>query len=249
MIIKSGCLVFVFLTFLTFASHAKKTVTLASTNWCPYTCDFNGNRHGLVGEILQSSLGTLGLDLKIEYYPWSRAIQLANQNKVDGLLTATREEAPNLLFSASPIGTYQMCFYSKATNPWRYQPDLDLGSNKLAVIQDYGYGEPLDKYINTNKSGNIISISGENSTYRLLRLLQLGRADIIIEDSKVLRWVTNTNNLDISHIKEVGCLNEQPFYLALSPNKENLELMQYLNQTLVEAFEKFKIVSAKIQIK
>lgn len=249
MIINSGCLVFVFLTFLTFASHAKKTVTLASTNWCPYTCDYNGNRHGLVGEILQNSLGTLGFDLKIEYYPWSRAIQLANQNKVDGLLTATRAEAPNLLFSASPIGSYQMCFYSKGTNPWRYQSDLDLGSNKLAIIQDYGYGQPLDTYINTNKSGNVISISGENSTYRLLKLLQLGRADIIIEDPKVLKWMAHTKKIDISYIKEVGCLKEQPFYLALSSNEKNVRLMELLNQTLVEAFEKFKIVSAKNQLK
>lgn len=234
---------FIVLIFFTLASQAKNTLTLASTNWCPYTCDFNDNKYGLVGEILQNSLLALGIGLKIEYYPWSRAIQLANQNKVDGLLTATLEEAPNLIFSKSPIGSYQMCFYINDTNTWIYQSNIDLGSNKLAVIQDYGYGEPLDSYINANKNRNIISISGENSASRLIKLLQLGRADIIVEDPKVLRWTANTNNLDISHIKEVGCLSEQPFYLALSPNEKNVELMIELNAALVQAYEKFKNVS------
>lgn len=226
-----------------FLSHAKQTLTLATTQWCPYTCEFNGNKHGVVGELLASSLLTKDIHLKIEYYPWSRAIQLANLDKVDGLLTATKEESPSLIFSKSPIGSYQMCFYTQDTNTWLYQADLNLGANKLAIVQDYGYGEPLDSYINENKNGNLLSISGDDSTNRLIKILQMGRADIIIEDNKVVQWTMNRNNLDSSNLKNAGCLNEQPFYLALAPNENNRQLMKDLNRSLVNVYEKFKSVT------
>ena len=229
--------------FFIFSSHAKVTLTLATTHWCPYTCDYNGNKHGVVGDILESSLLAHSINLKIEYYPWSRAIQLANQNKVDGLLTATLQESPDLIFSKSPIGSYQMCFYTKVTNPWVYQPNLNLGKNKLAVVQDYGYGEPLDPYIDENKDNNLVFISGSNSTNRLIKMLQMERVDIIIEDRNVIQWTVIKNNLDTSLIKEAGCLKEQPFYLALSPSEQNIELMKKLTPTLYEAYEKFKGIS------
>jgi polar amino acid transport system substrate-binding protein len=234
----------VFLITLLFAclSNAQKTLTLATTNWCPYTCDFNGNTHGLVGEILENVLLAEGINLKIEYYPWSRAIQLANLNKVDGLLTVTREESPDLIFSKSPIGSYQMCFYTKNTNTWLYQADLNLGSNKLAIVQDYGYGEPLDTYINENKNRNLLTISGDDSANRLIQILKLGRADIIIEDNKVVQWSMIKNNVESSNIKKAGCLNEQPFYLALSPNESNRQLMNDLNLSLENVYKKFKSV-------
>jgi polar amino acid transport system substrate-binding protein len=236
---KINLVLFIIPLFVTFLSHAQKTLTLATTHWCPYTCDFNGNKHGIVGEIMTSILHAQGINLSIEYYPWSRAIRMANQNKVDGLLTSTLKESPNLIFSTSPIGSYQMCFYSKDTNNWLYKPDLKFGSNKLAIVQDYGYGEPLDSYINENKYKNLLFMSGEDNSSRLIRMLQIGRSDIIIEDNKVIQWTMIKNNVDTSHIKQVGCLDEQPFFLALSSNEDNLELMKGLNQTLFGAYEQF----------
>lgn len=236
---------FILVTCLIFISlaHAQKTLVLATTHWCPYTCDFNGNKHGLVGEILTTSLLAQGISLKIEYYPWSRAIQLANLNKVDGLLTATKEESPDLIFSESPIGSYQMCFYTKPTNTWVYQSDLNLGTNKLAIVQDYGYGEPLDTYIDENKHGNLLKISGDDSTKRLIKILQMNRADIIIEDSKVVQWSMMKNNVDSTNIQKAGCLNEQPFYLALSQTESNRQLIKDLNASLEHVYVRFKRIS------
>jgi polar amino acid transport system substrate-binding protein len=83
-----------------------------------------------------------------------------------------------------------------------YKPDLKFGSNKLAVVQDYGYVEPLDSYINENKNKNLLSMSGEDNSSRLIRMLQIGRLDIIIVDKKVIQWTMIKNNVDTSHIKK-----------------------------------------------
>ncbi|MFT6920578.1 MAG: polar amino acid transport system substrate-binding protein [Cognaticolwellia sp.] len=193
-------MLFIIPLFVTFLAHAQKTLTLATTHWCPYTCDFNDNKHGIVDEIMKSILHAQGINLNIEYYPLSRAIRMANQNKVDGLLTSTLKESPNLIFSTSLIGSYQMCFYSKDTNNWLNKPDLKFGSNKLSIVQDYGYGEPLDSYINENKNKNLLFMSGEDNSSRLIRMLQIGRSDIIIEDKKVIQWTMIKNNVDTTHL-------------------------------------------------
>jgi polar amino acid transport system substrate-binding protein len=48
-------------------------------------------------------------------------------------------------------------------------------------------------------------MSGEDNSSRLIRMLQIGRADIIIEDKKVIHWTMIKNNVNTSHIKEVAC--------------------------------------------
>ena len=193
-----------FLSLFAVESAAKKILTLATTDWCPYTCDYQGHKHGLVGDKLEKILSKYGITLSVISYPWSRAIDLANQGKVDGLLTASHSEAPELHFSASPIGWYQMCFYTSTSNAWRYDGTMKFGNNILAIIQNYGYGEPLDSYIK-NKPDALLSITGANTTKRLIELLLKDRANIIIEDSAVLDWFSAKQSINTENIKKSGC--------------------------------------------
>lgn len=207
-----------------------KTITLATTAWCPYTCGEASVPHGFIGKSIKELLKKHGLTLIVIQLPWSRALQLANKGKVDGLLTATFQEAPALIFTKQPIGSYQMCFYTQKNNPWQYEEQLNLGDNQLIVIQDYGYGEPLDSYIKS--TDNVMAISGTNSTLRLLNMLIKGRADIIIEDSNVIDWVAKKHQIGIEKLRKSGCLKKQLFYLALHPSSENAELIKQFDISL-----------------
>ena len=71
-----------------FAQNSKK-LTLATTPWCPYTCDNSTDEFGLVGRQINTLLKGLGIELNIVSYPWSRAVRAAQLGNVDGLLTAT----------------------------------------------------------------------------------------------------------------------------------------------------------------
>lgn len=134
-----------------------QNLTLATTKWCPYTCFDESNKFGIIGIYIKKIMTPYGINLKISSYPWSRAIRLVESKKVDGLLTATHAEAPKLLFSESPIDSYQMCFYTVNSNKWIFDQPINFASNLLAVVQDYGYGEPLDSYIKNNSSSTFIT--------------------------------------------------------------------------------------------
>ncbi|GAC16813.1 substrate-binding periplasmic protein [Aliiglaciecola lipolytica] len=211
-------------------AQQKSQLTLATTHWCPYTCGDGEFRHGTIGVYIQSLLKELSVELNIEYYPWSRAILLAKHGQVDGLLTATYQEAPSLTFTDIPVSYYQMCFFTKRNTNWRYTNPIVLGNLKLAVIQDYGYGEPVDTFL--RQTPGVIAISGSAGTQRLIDFLRKSRVDIIIEDDAVYNWAARHHDLDVSEIRNAGCLPSTPFYLALYPSEENLKLIKQLNQVL-----------------
>lgn len=208
-----------------------ETLTLTTTPWCPYTCS-DKHEFGAVGAYMSTIFRSLNIDITIESYPWSRAIKQVNTGAADGLLTATQQEAPGLLFTTPPISTYQMCFFSKQENTWLFKEPINLNNNKLGIIQGYGYGEPLDTYIADHP--NIFQITGHDTTERLINFLLKDRVDIIVEDESVLRWVANRKEIDLSFLKKVGCLAKNPFFLALSPTEEHREIIEKLNKALRE---------------
>jgi len=237
--LKNACFLLLF-NIIAFDLYAQETITLGTTHWCPYTCDYQGNENGVVGDILAKALSQHNIKLNIEHYPWSRAITLANENKIDGLLTATPEESEDLIFSTSPLGNYQMCFYTRAESKWQYTQELDFNNNKLGIIQNYGYGEPLDSYLKTKKYKNLYEISGSNSISRLIKLLANNRVDIIIEDRLVFNWTRSKNPaLKQLPIREAGCLPKHLFYLALSPTEANKIRMRSLIPAIKESYQTF----------
>lgn len=205
-------------------------LTLATTHWCPYTCFESKNEFGVVGAYIDKIMSSYSIQLSVSSYPWSRAIHLANAKKVDGLLTATPSEAPELIFTNSPIASYQMCFYTLKPNRWTYKGDLNFNDNVLAVIQDYSYDQSLDTFIENNVE--VITIFGSEATQRLIQLLLTKRADIIAVDKLVLAYVSKNQLIDVSGLKNAGCLAKNDFYLALTPSTENKNLIGKLDRDL-----------------
>ena len=76
-----------------------KSITLASTDWCPYVCDNQPQKPGIIYEYLTHVLKDKGIELKVEFNAWHESVNKARIGQVDGLLTATPEEAPELIFT------------------------------------------------------------------------------------------------------------------------------------------------------
>ncbi|NMP30702.1 transporter substrate-binding domain-containing protein [Thalassotalea sp. M1531] len=214
-------------------SQKHQELSLATTAWCPYTCNFEPFEFGIIGHYITQVLAKHNINVHIQSYPWSRAINLANSGAVDGLLTAIKSEAPNLLLTDTPITDYQVCFFTRNNQDWRYKIPLDFTGMRLGVIQDYGYGEPLDSYIlKSSAESLVIKISGDLGTKRLVDMLLNDRIDIFVEDKKVVAWQLAQHNTSQSFLRNAGCLPKQPFYLALYPNDKNRRLIDLLNQLL-----------------
>ena len=218
-----------------------KKLTLATTTWCPYTCVGESQGSNIIGDYVAEVLAQEGIQLVVESFPWSRAIKFAEQGQVDGLLTATHAEAPSLSFTEQPTGFYQVCFFTNRTNAWRYSPPLNLTQQTLGALKDYGYNDVLDRYI-TQPYQDVVTLAGDNGLSRLISLLSKGRVDVIVADPLVLSWQLRKENLQENAIVNAGCMDKQPFYLALSRHYQNhAVLLQKLNRAFSRAENQQKL--------
>lgn len=211
------------------------TITLATTNWPPYTSGSSPDKPGIVYEYMTEILAKNGITLRIERYPWSRAIKMASDdNDIHGLLTAVYEEAPKLLFTHTPIMNYKVNFYTTKGNTWQYQDQHSLNSmpSPLCIILGYGYGSPIDEFIHdeANKT-RLHTLTGGNAQQRLVKMLEYKRVAVIIEDELVVQSYTKKT----TNIRFAGTLSDSPFYVAFNPNLSwSNDIVALLNQELAD---------------
>ncbi|MGZ9899337.1 substrate-binding periplasmic protein [Shewanella gaetbuli] len=202
---------------LTWATIPAK-ITLATTHWPPYTSSYQDDQPGIVYEYVTAILASHDIHLEVQRYPWLRAIKLAEEgHQIHGLLTAVQEEAPSLQFTQTPIMQYKVNFYTQSDAQWVYENADSLNNipTPLSIILGYGYGSPVDEFINNPQNRSKLNIlSGDDAQTRLLKMLQYQRAAVIIEDELVVNYYLN----DTFKVRYAGTLSQSPFYLALNPN-------------------------------
>ncbi len=195
------------------------TVVLAATDWCPYSCansDVTGNRRGLVVDYLEEIFKQLGLELTVQFYPWSRAVSLARRgDQVHGLLSAVHSEAPDLLFSQVPTMSYRTCVFTRRDSSWQFASPSSLEQLRLGYIQGYGYGGFVDEFIaKHHKSEQLMGITGTGGVIQLSRILLAERIDGFVSDPLVVAYDLRHQDY---HLKVSACFDEQPFHLSLNP--------------------------------
>lgn len=204
------------------------TLTLVSPDWCPLVCDSGrpgmlAREPGAVVEIVKAIFEEQGHRIVYSAPPWSRAIFATRKGSYTGILAAMKNDAPDFIYPEEEIGLNRMCFYVKATNPWRYQGVKSLGTVILGVIQDYAYdnGE-VDDYIKRSRAtanGQVQIVASKTGLEQNFNNLDLDRITVILDECRVVEWYLKQNNLT-GRYQQAGCLNEVKMYVAFSPALE-----------------------------
>ncbi len=195
-------------------------VVLAATDWCPYSCansKLTGKHRGVVVDYLEEIFKGLGIELKVQFYPWSRAISQARRGEdVHGLVSAVHSEAPDLLFTQVPTMSYRTCVFTRNDSRWQYDAPPSLKELRLGFIQNYGYGGALDEYIlNPRGQDRLMGITGTGGVTQLSRMLMANRIDAFVSDPLVVAYDLREQDY---HLKASACFKEYPFHLSLNPN-------------------------------
>ena len=208
-------------------------LVLGAADWCPYSCP-DAERPGIVTEYLTWLLAKRDIQLQVEVIPWSRAIAAARNGQMDGLLTLVPSEAPDVPMTSVPTMNHQNCFYTRPDDLWQFTGAENFSTIRLGAITDYGYGAPLDTYIQHHQTDRqkLQLLSGSNPDMRLFSMLNSRRIDAYVSDSYVNQWQLKQQNID-HQVREAGCLQAIPFYLGISRKHPQMnELIKWLNAEL-----------------
>jgi polar amino acid transport system substrate-binding protein len=215
------CFIFIVLT----ASYTPggEVITLRADIWEPYNAAPESDKPGFMIEVAKTIFTKAGytVDYQCKGWTWDRSIEEVRQGRIDAIVGAAKDDAPDFVFPEEPFVYQQVTIFKKKGNPWRYQGVNSLQNIKLGVISGYAYDEAIDEYIKKNADkGNIQVVKTDNALELNIKKLDAGRIDATIEDASV--FFSKAASLGMKDkFEEAGFVGEPDnITIAFSPAKE-----------------------------
>lgn len=120
-----------------FQTLATETWKIASLDWKPYMGE-SLPEGGIGIVILRAALKAEGIDLVVEFYPWTRAILKAKDPAYAGLYPAWEEDILAGFFKSPVLFKSPVGFVEPRSRPLVWAKLEDLKGKTIGVVQDYG---------------------------------------------------------------------------------------------------------------
>lgn len=188
--------------------HAE-VVNFVTTDFPPYVISHGNQYSGLEVDVTLEVCRRLNLECNIEVMRWNRALTLAKEGKVDGVLMPvfTPERAQYLYFTSESSGRERIAVMALQGSGLRTQTIDDLRHEKFGVVLGYSYGAEFDQRADLARD-----VSPSNEV--LLRRMQLKRVRVAVSDMAVLQYVARQNGY--APLDVVAVLSDNPQYIAFS---------------------------------
>lgn len=193
---------------------------LRADYWCPYNCNPGDKYPGYMIEIAKRTAEKLGMEVDYRLMPWDRAMAEVRAGSIDAAVGATSLESEGLILS-EPLGYDADCFFARLDSPWQYEGVESLRKILLGAVSGYTHDEgPIDAYIAANNipSGRVTTTTGDDASLRNIRLLLVGRVDVILDSAAVVMMEASRQRLS-GRLRNAGCLEALPIYIAFSPKQ------------------------------
>lgn len=114
----------------------EKKVTIVSTEFPPFTSKFLKN-YGYSTDIVIQSFEEVGYKVEIKLYPWARALKLAKDGEVDGILAWHSPEREKWFAFSHPVIPQVVGFYKRKSDTITFNSYEDLKSYKIGYVRGY----------------------------------------------------------------------------------------------------------------
>lgn len=149
----------------------EKKVTIVSTEFPPFTSKHLEN-YGYSTDIVIQSFEEVGYKVEIKLYPWARALSLAKEGKVDGILAWHTKEREKWFLYSHPVIPQIVGFYKRKKDTITLKNLEDLKSYKIGYVQGYAIPSALK---DLNLEINLVTRDSQN-----LYKLAVERIDLVL---------------------------------------------------------------------
>ena len=209
-----------FFSFFIFSAQAQssKTIIIGADEWCPINCTNTGKQQGIGIDLARKVFEPIGYKIEYQIIPWSEALKLVREGKINAVIGASRKDDKTLIFPDNPITEISDNFYVRTGSPWRYQGIHTLKNKRVGIIQDYGYGDVMTDFIAKNKftADVLYTAQGKTPLKDNIEKLMDGKIDVLVESKIVMDYTLKNSNL-AEKIIWAGSAPQDYVYLAFSP--------------------------------
>ncbi|MBC7714060.1 MAG: transporter substrate-binding domain-containing protein [Rhizobacter sp.] len=224
------------LAILYFSSLHATTITIRTDLWCPYACDPKSERPGFMVEVAKEIFLKKGYTVDYNIMNWARAIGDVKNGTYDGLLGCNKADAEGFVIPEIPTGVTTSYYYTLKNNAWTYKDKNSLKGVKIGIINDYSYGDEIDKLVK-EKNSSLKIVSGEEPLNRLIQMTENKRLDGFVENPLVLAYTLKKMKKEESMFKvsSKDVANDPDLFIAFSPaNPKSKEYAKILDEGMIE---------------
>lgn len=199
---------------------------IATLEFPPYLYMKNKKVTGLVKHVLNEVSKRSGIKFKLKFYPWSRAIHMAKESTVDGIIPILKnEKRKRYLKYTYPISKEEIQIYSKKNKHIKFTGDISkLYGHSIGKVRGFTLSPSLDKAIN---EGKFRKVSFSSSSLLNIKKLIEGRFDLLIDTNLVVLYYVKRNNL-INDVNKVELPAYTTYnYLAFTGRVQNSVVKKY----------------------
>src|SRR6478736_5516696 len=198
----------------------KPVVRLATLDWEPYI----GQKlpeQGYTAALVREAFKDQGWDVKIEFYPWARALHLARTGEVDGLMPEYFNSSRKNEFQYSfPFRGGPLVFYKRKGEAIRFTTDPATDQERaLRGLQAQRFGV-VRGYLNTPifDAAHYLKKEEASDDATNLRKLVYKRIDLAVIDQRVAEYLVRTQYPDYASKLEPmqPAPADNPLYIAFS---------------------------------
>ena len=171
-----------------------------------------GQPSGFSLEVIKELLNRLGVNPKIEFYPWSRSYQIAQSRKNVLIFSLTRTTQREGLFHwIGKLTNEEYYFFKLKNNNFKALNINDLKSYTIIVNKDSSMNDFLKSY-------DFLNIERTSSVEQIPKMLFDGRADILFGPDVVVKAGLEGLGYDFSKFTKVFQTPEAEadLYIAMS---------------------------------
>ena len=191
----------------------------------------NGRPEGVAVELVQRVMAHLGYAVKIEVFPWTRALNMVKAGKADAIFTAyqNEERARYLKYCREVLLPQAVYFYKKQGSAVDFNGDLaQLRGKRIGVVSTISYGKTFDQYkpdLTLDKANRL-----EHNFQKLL----LDRIDLVPCNIYVARYTLARMHLSQAIVRLDKPLENIPSYIAFSSRRNLTALRDRFDAQLVK---------------
>ena len=162
-------------------------ISIAADEWSPYCGKPESEYPGYGIEIAHQIFSAAGHTVVYQIMPWKRAITDTRAGKLNAIIGAYKEEAPDFIFPEEEFGIAKYAFYTQKGNTWRYYGLASLQGIRIGLIRGYSYGEELDALF-MQGALNVQYVSGSDPIAQNIKKLLAQRIDVAIANENVFTF-------------------------------------------------------------
>lgn len=202
---------------------SSETVTIVADEWPPFNSIPNSSEEGFLVDVARAVFEPKGITISYKLMPWRRAVEMTRAGQYNGLIGASKTDAPDFIFPSEELSRNVISFYVRKGSTWRFHDRKDIENVSIGIIDGYDYRKWFLDYISLNRgTPDKIQIMTGNEPLRrnILKLLDK-RVDAIVDNEAVILYVARKMGVH-DQIIPAGRDHEPAYiYIAFSPKRED----------------------------